>query len=697
MSTVNILSVFAGLLVLAIGAYFYWFRSPLSKLKAEIEDLNRYLTEMQSKAEAAGDARQFYVEHFEDISNEFAKYESLRPVWIDFKKSLTRHKTAESEEIFSASDAAEYFSFHNFTRGLSMLFWNGYGGVFTGLGILGTFAGLTFGLYNIDMSSADVEVLKGGIASLLSGVQSAFITSLVGIFAAIVYNPLHNGVVNGFKKDVRRLALLVEEMFPRRTAEDWLRRNYVESEEQTRALKNIGTDVAEAICDGFEERFDDGVSRLCDQIEERIAPFFEGIETAINNLNAGFGDAIGRAMSEQAGKQMQRFAQALDDFAVSLKQTMDSSQRLSVEMNSSILLTLEELHRTLKAVAEESAAHQREAMKENADVVNRLLESMSTFAEQQEKTLTQSAEDNAEQMRLATALFQQSLSEHMRQTLDNSQRLTDDMNQKILATLEEMRRTLKDGAEDNAEQMKLATTLFQQSLSEHLRQTLDNSQRFTDDMNQKMLSTLEEMRQTLKDGAENNAEQMKLAAELFKATVEKYHGTLTQTCDKITNLLKGAEDFLLYVDDSTSAIKDAAEPVQQSTLALKNLLDQTEQATKKFHEEISAQLSTLTEANQRSEKNIFLLVAGLQEYEKNIEQAWKNYEGNFNRVGGELEKATNIITERLQKYNEMMNGGMQKALTDFDKSVSGAVGSLQALLEDLQDSIDELQKKRQRD
>lgn len=558
MSTVNILSVFAGLLVLAIGAYFYWFRSPLSKLKAEIEDLNRYLTEMQSKAEAAGDARQFYVEHFEDISNEFAKYETLRPVWLDFKKSLTRHKTAESEEIFSASDAAEYFSFHNFTRGLSMLFWNGYGGVFTGLGILGTFAGLTFGLYNIDMSSADVEVLKGGIASLLSGVQSAFITSLVGIFAAIVYNPLHNGVVNGFKKDVRRLALLVEEMFPRRTAEDWLRRNYVESEEQTRALKNIGTDVADAIYAGFDEHFNDGVSRLCEQIEERIAPFFEGMKTSIDMIAVNLGDSVIKAMSERTGVQMEQFAKSLDDFSINVQQSMQDYQSFNVEMKKIILSTLEEIRQTMKEGAEDAAAHQRAVTKENA-------------------------------------------------------------------------------------------------------------------------------------------EQMKLATDIFKSTVEKYNNSLTQTCDKITNVLKGTEDFLSQVDNATAALKEAAEPVQQSTLALKNLLDQTEQATKKFHEEISAQLSTLTEANQRSEKNIFLLVAGLQEYEKNIEQAWKNYEGNFNRVGGELEKATNIITERLQKYNEMMNGGMQKALTDFDKSVSGAVGSLQALLEDLQDSIDELQKKRQRD
>ncbi len=558
MTATNILIVFAGLLISAIGAYFCFFRSPLTATKAEIEDLNRYLKEIKSMADASGNARRFYVEHFEDISKEFYKHDSVKPIWIDFRKSLTRHKTDEVEELYSASDTADYFSFHNFTRGLSMPFWNGYGGVFTGLGILGTFVGLTVGLNNIDMSSADIEVLKGGIASLLSGVQSAFYTSLAGIGIAIIYGPLHNRVVNGFKEEVRNLASMVEEMIQRCTAEEWLHKNYVESAAQTLTLKNIGTDVADAIYDGFDKHFNEGVSRLCDQIEERLAPLFEGLKTSIDMIAVNLGDSVIKAMSERTGVQMEQFAKSLDDFSINVQQSMQDYQSFNVEMKKNILSTLDEMRQTLKEGAEDAAAHQRAVIEENA-------------------------------------------------------------------------------------------------------------------------------------------EQMKSVADFFKATVEKYNDSLTHNCDKITNLLKGTENVLLQVNEATTAIKDAAEPIQQSALTLKNYLEQLDQATKHLHDEISAQLSTLTEANNRSEKNIFLLTAGLQEYEKNIEQAWANYESNFNRVGGELEKSTDLITDRLQKYNEMMNGGMTKALTDFDKSVSGAVGSLQALVEDLQDTIDDLKKERRLD
>ena len=102
----------------------------------------------------------------------------------------------------------------------------------------------------------------------------------------------------------------------------------------------------------------------------------------------------------------------------------------------------------------------------------------------------------------------------------------------------------------------------------------------------------------------------------------------------------------------------------------------------------------MTLANQKSEENIINLVSGLTEYEGHIKEAWLNYESNFDRVGGELEKSTNIITDRLQKYNEMMNSGMSGILKDFDKSVSNAVGLLQSLVEDLQDAVDDLNRKR---
>lgn len=73
--------------------------------------------------------------------------------WRIFKKTLTR----TNDKIYSTVDAAEFFSTQNLLRGMNMTFWQNYGGIFTGLGILGTFAGLTLGLDGVNMTSGDID------------------------------------------------------------------------------------------------------------------------------------------------------------------------------------------------------------------------------------------------------------------------------------------------------------------------------------------------------------------------------------------------------------------------------------------------------------------------------------------------------------------------------------------------------------
>jgi hypothetical protein len=62
------------------------------------------------------------------------------------------------------------------------------GGLFVSLGVLGTFVGLVFGLSHLDLSTTDT--LKTSIRQLLSGMESAFYTSIVGIAASMLWSML---------------------------------------------------------------------------------------------------------------------------------------------------------------------------------------------------------------------------------------------------------------------------------------------------------------------------------------------------------------------------------------------------------------------------------------------------------------------------------------------------------------------------
>lgn len=170
--------LFIILIIVAAVVYRYSCAKKISAINDEIKKAVEYLDTSRE---------------FENIDAEFKNYSRLLPVWKIFEKSLTKTSNA----AYSTTDAADFFSTQNLTRGMNMSFWQAYGGIFTGLGILGTFLGLTYGLSGVDMTN--VETLKAGVAKLLSGVESAFVTSLVGIAGALIYSGVHHQLIKNFQ------------------------------------------------------------------------------------------------------------------------------------------------------------------------------------------------------------------------------------------------------------------------------------------------------------------------------------------------------------------------------------------------------------------------------------------------------------------------------------------------------------------
>lgn len=67
----------------------------------------------------------------------------------------------------------------------------------TSLGILGTFIGISIGLYHFDPRDID-----NSITSLLEGMQTAFYTSLIGMSSSIFYQVLHRIFATRNQKDI---------------------------------------------------------------------------------------------------------------------------------------------------------------------------------------------------------------------------------------------------------------------------------------------------------------------------------------------------------------------------------------------------------------------------------------------------------------------------------------------------------------
>lgn len=507
---------------------------------------------------------------FQDIDAEFKNYNRLESVWRNFEKSLIK----TNDIAYSTTDAAEFFTTQNLTREMNMTFWQAYGGIFTGLGILGTFAGLTFGLSGINMTSGDIDALKDGIANLLSGVESAFVTSLVGIACAIVYNISHHFLMKNFQGNVQALTKKLDEIFPRRSAEYWLAESCKITVDQTNSVKEIGEQVAEMIRDG---------------IADELGEFSEKICAAIENLGAGGSEAVGEVFSERVGSQMDRFSTALDKFSDRVEKNLADAQELSNSMNQQLLNTLQTLHETLNQQAEKNKADQAAA------------------------------------------------------------------SEQFLSTLANLSKTLQEVADNTAAQQKNSAKNFESLVANLTADLKDFAQG---------------QKEILGNVTSSNAEQISEALKAFNEIVNRHNDTTQKTFAQIQSLLSETERFLQQVNTAGTSLRQAAEPVRQSTLQLAQNLSDT-----------SAQMNRLATANRSTNENLSLLTTRLN-----------NFVSNFDGIAKELETSTKIISDSLEHYNYEMSKGLSDALTEFDKRLSDAVGHIQNLMEDLTDALEDLKR-----
>ena len=627
-----------GSIIVATILFVVWYFFCAREISAVNDEIKKFLAWLNTERE------------FQDIDAELKSYKRLLPVWKMFEKSLTKM----SSTAYSTTDSADFFSAQNLTHGMNMTFWQAYGGIFTGLGILGTFAGLTYGLSGVDMTSGDIETLKNGIAKLLSGVESAFVTSLVGIFCAIIYSVVHHLLMKNFQGNVKSLAEKLDEVFPRRSAEDWLADSCRITGDQTNSIKEIGEAVTQAIYEGLDEKLSEAV--------EKLDPLVEKICDAIENLGAGGTDTVGEIFSDRVGAQMDRFSVALDKFTNSIDEKLKNATEISRIMSEQLLNTLKELNDSLTQQAKTSAEERNADYKIFSDTMENLIGNLTDVAE---KIKTQQ-ENTANDFEKLVKNLLDNFNAVMSQTTTNIQSKVEEANRKnhetseqFLSTLSGLTKTLQEVAENSKQQQKT---------------TADNFESTVNSLLEDLKNFAQQQKEYLDKTANANATQISEAVKAFREIVDNHKEMAQRTFVQIQKLLSRTEDFLQNMEAASISLKQAAEPVQQSTLQLTRNLEET-----------SAQMKNLSTANQTTRQNLFDLTARLSDFVK-----------NFGGIAEELERSTKIIHDSLDNYNFKTNAGLKEKLESFDNSMNQAFSYLNELVEELSGVVEDSRQSRRR-
>lgn len=158
----------------------------LGQVTRELEEVGLRLQEEFKEA----DEQNLWPAYKDDTA--FFEQKDLQEAFQKYRLRVKGSKTRRRAGAFC--DLEEYIN-EDFLDRVGMNFYNsGIPGTLTGMGILGTFLGLSMGLGAF--SGDDIFTISDNVGALLSGMKVAFHTSVYGIFFSLVFSMIYRSLMS---------------------------------------------------------------------------------------------------------------------------------------------------------------------------------------------------------------------------------------------------------------------------------------------------------------------------------------------------------------------------------------------------------------------------------------------------------------------------------------------------------------------
>ena len=279
------------------------------------------------------------------LMKKFSGKRKLNEAWQDFEDSLIPRQRGNNQEVVYKTDEVSLFFSEDslLAQHMNLRFWNSVPALLVGFGILGTFVGLVWGLRSfVDINDFTSDEIREAIKKLLPGVSTAFVTSVWGMLASLLFNGLEKWRINRVNQAIAKLQHLLDQLFTLTTQEEIAFRQEDELEQQTAALKSFSTDLANDI-----------KSAMGSIIAETRVQDEKGNQEIIQKLH-DIPDAISSALAEKltpnsqnlntAVEELQRQSEKLDV----LHQSLMESRVQNTQGNQEII---QELHNFPNAIS----------------------------------------------------------------------------------------------------------------------------------------------------------------------------------------------------------------------------------------------------------------------------------------------------------------------------------------------------------
>lgn len=618
--------------------------------------------------------------------NEFKKVfdhdKQLKHLWEEYQDTL--HEQREERDgqmklvaVRSTVAAANYFSDQFLVDSrLRTEFFKHLPGIFTGLGIIGTFSGLIDGLRQFKISD-DATQVRDSLGFLMNSVGEAFLISAAAIGAAMFVTLLEKMLLAALYRKTESISHTIDAHFDGGAGEEYLSRLVSASESSASQTKILKDALVQELGDILRELTQTQIStgqelnnQLAKHIQDAAAMQMQAASQDNTNLAQAIADSIKEGLQDPLGK-----------IADSVKTASGEQSSSAVKMLNDVMLSFSQRLNDLFG-GQIEGINQLNAR--TAQSMQNAVDALTSLVSKLEESGKKTADDMASQMLAAI----KSMEERQADINSQTQEFVNQIRKLVEASQSETQSKLQDTLEALGQQMSdILNNLgkkqeeISEAGNERERNLADNTGKAVGLMTSSVESVVKEIAEASKtmaasvtalssttaasiDKMNQGAATLNSAASNFAAAGDKVSGVIQQTATVSEKLstLSGS------LTSSSGALQDAMMDYRAQREAVRDLLTEVRAVV----ENAKRDASLSGEILQRIEASTAKL-------------------GQAQLAADEyLDGVSQVLADSSEVFRDSVVSTLSKVNHDFHTKLNSAVGLLSIAVQELEVTLGSL-------
>ena len=562
-----------------------------------------------------------------------------------YEKSICIEITGKKQTNTLAFEFFSEFSTCNAQR-INLRLLDTASGTLVGLGLLGTFFGLTIGIKDFDSTST--QTIQKSIEMLLGGMGTAFLTSLIGMSLSMVYTLFDKFWRNRLSKHIYMLTNKLDSLY------------YIDD----RTLDNLNEEaLAKSISLSIREVVQNEIRTVVDTLNSKLT--YKNNEGEIILL----GNAIREILTEniEQSKALKSFS---TDLAIELNNGFDET--LSRQMQQKILPLMENVDTTTKAIVEhiDKMAEQvsSPATEMIQSVVDELKYSMTSIIKEFSIGLSGSATNELENLALQLGTAAQAMADFPN-NMENISSTLQVTIEEVKSAVSEISNTSANANSTAMQQMQEQITFATGAISNAISEVKDvmgsitqNSQQQSNEMVNKLAIAAEKMGTFLNGTISRLSASVQESIENITADVNNKQADLISLQEDTTaqtrklleafNIgLERLEKMNEYITGTMNMFQQAQGQISGSTAHLQTITGDMKLATQLFNRsqvEYSNKMEEMQRNSQKSIDSLTMLLSNTGEMSQDYVEKFEIIKQGLGSIFAQLQQGLSEYSRTVQ-------------------------------------------------